>query len=269
MRLARLTVAFVLISTASAAAQAPLKHLPSDDSMHRQPPVDHAFHGCPIGGKSSGPHPGGGVFDADLNALKNRVNQSPSYLDIKSTAILELASPVTLKGTLRSSWLTDSLEDAEIVASYEGLPVSMEGYLVVDKRYNPIKYAAQEEGPESTNCGAVIHKGDVHVWVTSKKNQNMTRAIVVELTPRVREALGQDSSRVQAQKLVAAARRGLRVRVSGWLMFDEDHPEQLRDRMVGGTLYRQRRATLWEIHPVIKFEIQDQGGWQDLSDWIP
>jgi len=211
MRLARLTVAFVLISAASAAAQAPLKHLPPDDSVHRQQPVDHVFHTCPIGGKSSRPHPGGGVFDPDLNALKNRVDQPSSYLDIKLSAILELASPM-LNGKLRSRWVTDSLEDAEIVASYEGLPVRMEGYLVVDRRYHSIKYAAQEQGKESTNCGVGMHKADVHVWVTSKKNQNMTRAIVVELTPRVREALGQDSSRVEAQKLVAAARRGLRVR---------------------------------------------------------
>ena len=98
----------------------------------------------------------------------------------------------------------------------------------------------------------------------------MTHAFVVELTPRVREALNQDSSRLQAQKLKSIAKQGLRVRVSGWLLFDEEHPEQLRDRTsASGTLSRQRRATLWEIHPVMKLEIQTASGWVDLTDFTP
>ena len=61
-----------------------------------------------------------GGYDDEGVKSKNRVDQPASYLDIKSTAILELASPATLKGTLRSTWLTDSLEDAEIVAASKG-----------------------------------------------------------------------------------------------------------------------------------------------------
>ena len=41
------------------------------------------------------------------------------------------------------------------------------------------------------------------------------------------------------------------VRVSGWLMLDPEHPDQL-----GKT-----RGTLWEIHPVMRIEVLREGRW--------
>jgi hypothetical protein len=135
---------------------------------------------------------------------------------------------------------------------------------------SPVQYGAQEAGPESTNCGAEKHRGDVHVWITPRPKQNMTHALVAELTPRVREAFGEDNSKTQAAKLTAVAKRGLKVRVSGWLLFDEDHPEQLGDRyQTDGKKLRQRRATLWELHPVMRIEIEDGGTWHALKNWVP
>jgi hypothetical protein len=51
------------------------------------------------------------------------------------------------------------------------------------------------------------------------------------------------------------AKQNQRVRISGWLLFDQEHPEQL-----GKT-----RATLWEIHPIIKIETQQNGNWTTIN----
>jgi hypothetical protein len=250
------------------AGQAPLIHLPTDDAQHRPAPVSTAFHGCPAAGRASPPHPGGHPYDKDLDTRKNRVDLPPQYLIAAPSAIFDLASP-NLAATLRANWATLPGTAAKAVVSYEGLPLTVEGYLAVDDRYPKTEYGASEEGAESTNCDAPLHDGDVHVWLTPGQNQDMTHAMIVELTPRDREALHQGSSAIDATKLTAVAKRGLRVRVSGWLLFDEEHPEQLSDRTErNGTLLRQRRATLWEIHPVTKLEILDAGGtWRDLATW--
>jgi hypothetical protein len=43
------------------------------------------------------------------------------------------------------------------------------------------------------------------------------------------------------------------VRVTGWLMWDEEHPEQIG----------KFRATLWEIHPITSLEYQaPDGSWR-------
>jgi hypothetical protein len=43
--------------------------------------------------------------------------------------------------------------------------------------------------------------------------------------------------------------------VSGWLMMDQEHPDQ-----VGKT-----RGTLWEVHPVMRLEVERRGGWEPLG----
>jgi hypothetical protein len=45
------------------------------------------------------------------------------------------------------------------------------------------------------------------------------------------------------------------VRISGWLMYDSEHTN-----VIGS-----QRATVWEVHPITKIEIQKGGGWIDLD----
>ena len=45
--------------------------------------------------------------------------------------------------------------------------------------------------------------------------------------------------------------------VSGWLMLDPEHPDQ-----VGKT-----RGTIWEIHPVMRMEVEQQGRWVPLDSY--
>jgi hypothetical protein len=46
------------------------------------------------------------------------------------------------------------------------------------------------------------------------------------------------------------------VRISGWLLMDQEHPEQLG----------QTRASLWEIHPILHIEVNEGGSWQSIDN---
>jgi hypothetical protein len=46
-----------------------------------------------------------------------------------------------------------------------------------------------------------------------------------------------------------------KVRISGWLLMDQEHPDQ-----VGKT-----RGTIWEIHPIIAFDVQRGNTWVSLD----
>jgi len=46
------------------------------------------------------------------------------------------------------------------------------------------------------------------------------------------------------------------VRISGWLMLDPEHQDMINSGL---------RSTLWEIHPITKIEVWDNGSWVDLD----
>jgi hypothetical protein len=140
---------------------------------------------------------------------------------------------------MRGEW---SWRDSIAVAQHEGLPVVIEGYFV----------ASKQEGPEATNChGAETRFRDWHLWLSATPGKDRRRSIVVETTPVIR-ARHPEWSFSDVRRLV---RDSTLVRVSGWLMLDPEHPEQL-----GKT-----RGTLWEIHPVMRIEVQRDGQWIPLQ----
>jgi hypothetical protein len=47
------------------------------------------------------------------------------------------------------------------------------------------------------------------------------------------------------EKLNELVQNQLPVRISGWRMWDQEHPEQIG----------QTRGTLWEIHPIHRIEV--------------
>jgi hypothetical protein len=58
----------------------------------------------------------------------------------------------------------------------------------------------------------------------------------------------------------ALARQGARVRISGWLFWDQRHPERLPSRQGSAAT----RGTLWEVHPVTGIEVFSAGRWIDV-----
>ncbi len=185
-------------------------------------PNDPSFHGCP------GQGDGG---DAILNLFKNRTDEG-NYVSVPLADLLALTWPEGVERVDHANW-TDS-ERAEI-AKYEGAPVETTGYLLDYKH----------EGTESTNCHASNYR-DYHLWLAENASDSKAKSIVIEITPRVQAERPGWADALKDLK-------GQHVRIQGWLLFDQEHPEQL-----GKT-----RATLWEIHPIMHIDL-DQGG----GNWV-
>ena len=193
-------------------------------------PVEITFDGCPPEGDSQ--------RQAELNRAKNRVDEG-DYVPVQFDAIAKLPWPPDVERANRSNWSTT---DASFVDRYQGTPVAVEGYLA----------GAREEGTESPNCHGDDDKyRDFHVWLVPNANDDRSKSIVVEVTPRVRA----NHTNWRTDVLGQIVRKDLRVRVSGWLLLDPEHPDQ-----VGKT-----RATIWEIHPIMQIEVQQQGQWIPLD----
>ena len=192
-------------------------------------PVSPGFEGCPGDGDGG---------DRGLNRLKNRVD-SAAWVPTPFANVLMLDWPSSVVRRARDDW---SRREANAVAVKEGSPVAVEGYFA----------GAKVEGPEATNChGAESKFRDWHVWLAATPGKDRRRSIVVETTPVIRS--------MHPEWTISGIRRLVRdstlVRVSGWLMLDPEHPDQL-----GKT-----RGTLWEIHPVMRIEIFAAGQWSAIG----
>ena len=193
-------------------------------------PQEITFQGCP---------PGGDGTDPELNMLKNRVDpvQNPAPVDVQN--IVKLPWPTSVNQRHMANWPADARAQ---VAKYNGVGVVTEGYFL---RVTP-------EGAESTNCHATdANSIDFHEWIAPKVTDTRVNAIVAEITPRLR---AQHPGWTLAN-VPQLAKSTARVRVTGWLMLDPEHPDQ-----VGKT-----RGTIWEIHPITKIEVFQNGQWVDLD----
>lgn len=191
-------------------------------------PVDKTFLGCP---------PQGDGGDSQLNILKNRIDdgESGAYHDVALSTLISLAFPQDIGKVRRDNW---SSADISAVSQYEGVAVRTVGYLVDVKH----------EGTESPNCHDVDHR-DFHVWIVPNQGDGKASAMVVEVAPRVRDL------RPGWTDAALSSLRDQKVRISGWLMLDQEHPEQL-----GKT-----RATLYEIHPILHIEVSQGSGWTSID----
>src|SRR5439155_6777535 len=153
------------------------------------------FQGCPAEGDGG---------DRQLNRLKNRLD-SAEYEITPFSSVLALTWPRRTTKRSRAEW---SEVDSVTVAVNEGLPVAIEGYFV----------AAKQEGPEATNChGADATFRDWHLWLAATPGKDRRRSIVVETTPAVRS-----ERQWTLNAMHELARDSTLVRVSGWLMLDQE-----------------------------------------------
>ncbi len=190
-------------------------------------PQTGSYQGCP---------PQGDGGDKDLNVLKNRTDMAAWY-PVAINSILSLSWPPGIGGKRRATW--SPAETAEI-ARYEGIPVQLEGWLA----------GAKQEGPESPNCHAQDDV-DNHLWIVDDPRKDRSKSVVVEITPRVRSTHpGWAFERVSP--LVDGKTK---VRISGWLMLDQEHPDQVN----------KTRGTIWEVHPIVLIEVQKNEGWVSLD----
>jgi hypothetical protein len=187
------------------------------------------WEGCP---------PEGDGGDPALNRLKNRDVPPPSYDPMTVEAILDNhpAAAEAIGRKDRDRWTAAALSQ---VKEWEQQGVAVEGYLLKIK----------QEGPESCNCHVQEHR-DYHVWLSASPDDDRSRSMVVEVSPRVQQS--HENWRLRILSRLAKDRA--RVRISGWLMWDQEHPEQIG----------QTRGTLWEIHPIHMIEVYSGGRWREL-----
>jgi len=89
----------------------------------------------------------------------------------------------------------------------------------------------RHEGPESTNCHDATSR-DYHTWLAASASDNRAHSLIAEIMSRV---VARTPDWGTERQILALA--GQHVRLSGWLMVDQEHPEQM-----GKT-----RGTLWRL----------------------
>jgi hypothetical protein len=146
---------------------------------------------------------------------------------------------------------------------YENQIVSLTGWLV-------LAYAGP---PETTNCGdAIFH--DWHLEIFESPSDHAPQVgdptpIICEITPRTEQSIFRDGKQIQSLagfyrlqdvSYQATGHKAKKVRVTGYLLWDDDHNGSAD---VGTTVeyfskngfHHPWRSTAWEVHPVIKVEV--------------
>jgi hypothetical protein len=132
------------------------------------------------------------------------------------------------------------------VSDFVSAPVRVVGFLS-----HKIKVENTGNG-ESTNCNLTgNNEVDWHIYLTNSPAQQISSAIIVETTPRTRP-----QHKWTTAVLAPLVDSQTQVRISGWLMYDSEHIGVI------GT----QRATVWEVHPITKIEVQNSGQWVDLDN---
>lgn len=190
-------------------------------------------------GQTCGPSGQGG--DSPTNLRKNRIDEPSNYHEVTFDTVALLPYPADKPN--RSQWTAAHLTE---IARYEGVAISVTAYL---------SHKINVEGAESTNCGwTAPAEVDWHMYLTKQPQQPISSSVVIETTPRVRASHPHWTTAALAG-WVEQADPSRQVRISGWLMLDPLHADQ-----VGSA-----RETIWEIHPVTKIEVWQGGSWVDLD----
>jgi hypothetical protein len=192
-----------------------------------------AFHGCPPDGKGG---------DPALSELKNRDIAPGAYEDMTLIGMIKKkpSKAIAMGKRHRDKWTPEAIASVE---EFESKGVRAEGRLI----------AIRTQGPESCNCGSDTDV-DTHMWIATVASASAkpTRSMVVEISPRELDGHpGWDHD-----TLVSLAKKGTRVRISGWVTWDHEH----------GSEVGKSRGTLWEIHPIHRIDVFRDGAWRDLDE---
>ena len=191
-------------------------------------PYSIIYNGCP---------PTGLGGDAELNLLENRVDEG-KYVTVTFDTLLALRWPKNIERQAMSAW---SPENDAYITQYQGMPVSLTGYILLTK----------EAPPSPANCNRNnFENTDWNISFVNNLGDSSTQAIMAQVTPRVRS-----NHKWTMDAIRTASYQQLQVRISGWLLFNPSRPGDV------GT----NRATLWEIHPVMQIEVLQDGHWVPLD----
>jgi hypothetical protein len=189
-----------------------------------------AFEGCSADGLGE---------EIDLNRAKNRDDDTGAPDRVPQMELADfLADTGPAAPKHRAHWSPDV---AAQVARREGHPLALAGVLL----------HARKQHAEECNCQSAsddLH--DVHINLVAQDGQGADASAIVEVTPRIRR-LHPKWTDTSLKKLT-----GRRVRVTGWVTFDNEHQDMIT---------KGERRTLWEIHPILHFEVWQDGAWRDVD----
>ncbi len=192
-------------------------------------PEQITFDNCP---------PEGLGGDSELNLLENRVDTG-NYIPVSFDTLTTLTWPKNVEQLNTKNWSSDG---RAFIAQYAGIPIAVEGY------FGSVK----EDTPEAANCNLNNSSNkDWSVFFTKNAYDEPSTAVIVSITPRIRASHKWTLDLLRSTII----NDHLLVRVSGWLLFNPEHSED-----VGKT-----RATLWEIHPVMQIDVFNNGKWITLD----
>ena len=146
-----------------------------------------------------------------------------------------------------------------LVALGEGSEVVLQGFVKISR----------QEGGESVNCEGKVPDTDafhdIHISIVAKAGAAECSGVVAEMIPRHRPA------EWTADLVNSVAGKKLPIRVTGQLMFDSSHTPCQSGKAIKDD---PARASLWEVHPIYKFEVCPTGkctagGWVALEAWKP
>jgi hypothetical protein len=190
-----------------------------------------------------------GAVDGDwrTNIRKNRIDAPENSHAVKWEALADPNLPFAQGGLPknREGWRP---EEAAEVARFEGIPVTVTGYLVVIK--------PQSSNGEATNCGFTGEKNtDWHVAFVGLNDGDESDGVVIEPTPRFKKRHSNWKRTTLRDHEKDRRSDADSVRITGFLFYDPSHSNHL-DRF---------RSTMWEIHPITRIEIIREGSWQPIN----
>lgn len=187
--------------------------------------------------------------DSQLNRLKNRTAPPDSLREMTAADFLRDYPPDMHTPTEHDEYTRaqrDSIEPREA----QGL--SLTGYLV--KAFRALPELSNCLDPEDEDWHLNLYPGVPPPGVS--QDSLVAGSIITEVSPRWQDMRKDVWS---LDSLRALADRHALVRISGWVMYDPEHPGQLG----------QLRATSWEIHPVTAIEYWNAGAWIPLGTLPP
>lgn len=198
------------------------------DLLADSPPGTRAFdpfeaRGCPPEGSAKA------AKAKKLNRLKNRARK-PHAGDIDDEVTFEtLRAP----GDDRERWSTATAATIEVYCK-----------------------SIKATGAETCNCGAKqVKLTDAHFDLTAGPG-DQGEPVIAEVTPiwrLIHEEFGQED---WSSKALKKKYEGKRIRITGWLFFDDMHLHEASNTDPGDTVGKKNwRATCWEIHPITRIEI--------------
>jgi hypothetical protein len=125
---------------------------------------------------------------------------------------------------------------------------------------------AKDGGVEGVNCKSST-RVDTHLELVDTDSQdpqtNRSKHVIAEVTPWFHAAvpewsttaLGNLASYVGGYNANAPQHPPTKIRVYGYLFFDEAH----------ATGAESWRGTAWEVHPITKIEVLQDGQWKEIG----